>query len=138
YVPAVCGQRPALGRRARGAGERRRERIARAMKYYAVDEIEVTDPAWVRGYVAEVTAMVRCRGGRYLARREDRGAARAATDLVDHRVALQRGGRRVLRVRGVPALPRKSPPRRSQRVRARRGRGRGRRCSHRRLGQIHP
>jgi uncharacterized protein (DUF1330 family) len=38
------------------------------MKYYAVAEIEVTDPAWVREYIADVTAMVERRGGRYLAR----------------------------------------------------------------------
>jgi uncharacterized protein (DUF1330 family) len=38
------------------------------MKYYAVAEIEVTDPAWVRDYVANVTAMVERHGGRYLAR----------------------------------------------------------------------
>jgi len=76
------------------------------MKYYAVAEIEVTDPTWVRDYVADVTAIVERRGGRYLAHiagREDRGAARAAADLLDHRVALQRGGRGVLRVRPVSA-----------------------------------
>ena len=38
------------------------------MKYYAVAEIEVTDPGWVRDYLAEVTAIVERRGGRYLAR----------------------------------------------------------------------
>jgi uncharacterized protein (DUF1330 family) len=38
------------------------------MKYYAVAEIEVTDPAWVRAYVGDVTAMVERHGGRYLAR----------------------------------------------------------------------
>jgi uncharacterized protein (DUF1330 family) len=38
------------------------------MKYYAVAEIEVTDPSWVRAYIAEVTGMVERRGGRYLAR----------------------------------------------------------------------
>ena len=38
------------------------------MKYYAVAEIEVTDPSWVRDYVADVTRMVEARGGRYLAR----------------------------------------------------------------------
>jgi uncharacterized protein (DUF1330 family) len=38
------------------------------MKYYAVAEIEVTDPAWVREYLADVTGMVERRGGRYLAR----------------------------------------------------------------------
>ena len=38
------------------------------MKYYAVAEIEVTDPAWVRDYIADVTAMVERHGGRYLAR----------------------------------------------------------------------
>lgn len=38
------------------------------MKYYAVAELSITDPAWVRDYVTEVTAMVERRGGRYLAR----------------------------------------------------------------------
>ena len=38
------------------------------MKYYAVAELDVTDPAWVRGYVTDVTPMVERRGGRYLAR----------------------------------------------------------------------
>ncbi len=38
------------------------------MRYYAVAELEITDPAWVPAYVAEVTAMVEHRGGRYLAR----------------------------------------------------------------------
>lgn len=38
------------------------------MKYYAVAEIEVVDPAWVRGYIDEVTPIVERRGGRYLAR----------------------------------------------------------------------
>jgi uncharacterized protein (DUF1330 family) len=38
------------------------------MKYYAVAEIEVTDPTWVRDYVADVTVIVERRGGRYLAR----------------------------------------------------------------------
>jgi uncharacterized protein (DUF1330 family) len=38
------------------------------MKHYAVAELDVTDPEWVRDYVAEVTPMVERRGGRYLAR----------------------------------------------------------------------
>jgi uncharacterized protein (DUF1330 family) len=38
------------------------------MKYYAVAKLDVTDPAWVRDYVADVTPMVERRGGRYLAR----------------------------------------------------------------------
>jgi uncharacterized protein (DUF1330 family) len=38
------------------------------MKYYAVAEIEVTDPAWVREYIEDVTPMVERHGGRYLAR----------------------------------------------------------------------
>jgi uncharacterized protein (DUF1330 family) len=38
------------------------------MKYYAVAEVDVTDPAWVQSYVAEVTPMVERHGGRYLAR----------------------------------------------------------------------
>jgi uncharacterized protein (DUF1330 family) len=38
------------------------------MKYYAVAQIEVTDPSWVRDYVEHVTDMVERRGGRYLAR----------------------------------------------------------------------
>ncbi len=50
------------------------------MKYYAVAEVEVTDPAWVRDYIADVTAMVERHGGRYLARtawsRSSRASAR--------------------------------------------------------------
>jgi uncharacterized protein (DUF1330 family) len=42
--------------------------IADLVKYYAVAEIEVTDPTWVREYIEHVTAMVERRGGRYLAR----------------------------------------------------------------------
>lgn len=38
------------------------------MKCYAVAEIEITDPGWVRDYVANVTPMVERHGGRYLAR----------------------------------------------------------------------
>jgi len=39
-----------------------------AVKYYAVAELDVTDPGWVSDYVADVTPMVERRGGRYLAR----------------------------------------------------------------------
>jgi uncharacterized protein (DUF1330 family) len=38
------------------------------LKYYAIAEIDVTDPRWMRDYVANVTGMVERRGGRYLAR----------------------------------------------------------------------
>jgi uncharacterized protein (DUF1330 family) len=38
------------------------------MKYYAVAELDVTDPSWVRDYVTNVTPIVERRGGRYLAR----------------------------------------------------------------------
>ncbi len=38
------------------------------MKYYAIAEIDITDPSWVRDYVANVTAIVERQGGRYLAR----------------------------------------------------------------------
>jgi uncharacterized protein (DUF1330 family) len=38
------------------------------VKYYAVAEIDVTDPGWVRDYVANVTPLVERHGGRYLAR----------------------------------------------------------------------
>jgi len=38
------------------------------VKYYAVAELDVTDPSWVSDYVADVTPMVQRRGGRYLAR----------------------------------------------------------------------
>jgi uncharacterized protein (DUF1330 family) len=38
------------------------------MKWYAVAEIDVIDPSWVRDYVSEVTEIVQRRGGRYLAR----------------------------------------------------------------------
>ncbi|MHB8242178.1 MAG: DUF1330 domain-containing protein [Solirubrobacteraceae bacterium] len=38
------------------------------MKFYAVAELDVSDPGWVREYVTRVTPMVERRGGRYLAR----------------------------------------------------------------------
>jgi uncharacterized protein (DUF1330 family) len=38
------------------------------MKHYTVAEMDVTDPSWVRDYVASVTGMVERRGGRYLSR----------------------------------------------------------------------
>lgn len=38
------------------------------MKYYAVVEIEVTDPGWVSAYIENVTKLVERHGGRYLAR----------------------------------------------------------------------
>jgi uncharacterized protein (DUF1330 family) len=38
------------------------------MRYYAVAQLDVEDPSWVREYVADVTPMVERRGGRYLAR----------------------------------------------------------------------
>ncbi len=38
------------------------------MKHYAIAEIDVTDPAWIGEYVAQVTPMVERHGGRYLAR----------------------------------------------------------------------
>ncbi len=38
------------------------------MKYYAVFELEITDPSWVQPYVQNVTAMVERHGGRYLTR----------------------------------------------------------------------
>jgi uncharacterized protein (DUF1330 family) len=38
------------------------------MKYYTVAEIEITEHAWVRDYVANVTKLIERNGGRYLAR----------------------------------------------------------------------
>jgi uncharacterized protein (DUF1330 family) len=38
------------------------------LKYYAIAEIDITDPGWIPDYVANVTPMVERRGGRYLAR----------------------------------------------------------------------
>lgn len=38
------------------------------MRYYAIAELDVEDPSWVRDYVANVTPMVERHGGRYLAR----------------------------------------------------------------------
>ena len=38
------------------------------MKYYAVAELDVTDPRWVESYVPAVTKLVEEFGGRYLAR----------------------------------------------------------------------
>jgi uncharacterized protein (DUF1330 family) len=38
------------------------------MKYYAVAEIDITDPSWIPVYVQETTRLVEDHGGRYLAR----------------------------------------------------------------------
>ena len=38
------------------------------MKYYAIAEMNITDPRWIEDYVANVTPMVERHGGRYLAR----------------------------------------------------------------------
>jgi uncharacterized protein (DUF1330 family) len=43
-------------------------RQGETMKHYGVIELDVSDPAWTREYVANVTGMVESRGGRYLAR----------------------------------------------------------------------
>jgi uncharacterized protein (DUF1330 family) len=38
------------------------------VKYYAIAELDMTDRAWAREYVENVTPMVERRGGRFLAR----------------------------------------------------------------------
>jgi uncharacterized protein (DUF1330 family) len=38
------------------------------MKYYAVAEIEITDPGWVPAYIENTTRLVEQHGGRYLTR----------------------------------------------------------------------
>ena len=38
------------------------------MKYYAVVEIDITDPGWVPEYAKNVTRLVEQHGGRYLTR----------------------------------------------------------------------
>ena len=38
------------------------------MRCYAFAELDVTDPSWVRDYIANVTPLVERHGGRYLAR----------------------------------------------------------------------
>jgi uncharacterized protein (DUF1330 family) len=38
------------------------------VNYYAIAELDVIDPSWVRSYVADVTPMVERHGGRYFAR----------------------------------------------------------------------
>ena len=38
------------------------------MKYYAVAEIDITDPRWIAAYVQNTTKLVERHGGRYLAR----------------------------------------------------------------------
>jgi uncharacterized protein (DUF1330 family) len=38
------------------------------MRFYAVAELDVEDPAWVPAYVENVTRIVEAHGGRYLAR----------------------------------------------------------------------
>ena len=41
------------------------------MKYYAIAEINITDPSWVADYLKEATALVESHGGRYLSRTAD-------------------------------------------------------------------
>jgi uncharacterized protein (DUF1330 family) len=43
------------------------------VRYYAIAELDIEDPSWVRDYVANVTPMVERHGGRYLARLTRRG-----------------------------------------------------------------
>ena len=38
------------------------------MKFYAIFEVDIKDPAWVQAYVQNVTKLVEQRGGRYLTR----------------------------------------------------------------------
>ncbi|HEY3946575.1 MAG TPA: DUF1330 domain-containing protein [Solirubrobacteraceae bacterium] len=38
------------------------------MKYYAIAQLDISDPSWVAEYVANVTPLVESHGGRYLAR----------------------------------------------------------------------
>jgi uncharacterized protein (DUF1330 family) len=38
------------------------------MKWYAVAEINITDPGWIAAYVEHTTKLVEQHGGRYLAR----------------------------------------------------------------------
>lgn len=38
------------------------------MKYYAVAELDITDPSWIPDYVEQTTRLVEQHGGRYLAR----------------------------------------------------------------------
>jgi uncharacterized protein (DUF1330 family) len=38
------------------------------MKYYAVAQLDITDPGWIREYVEHTTRLVEGHGGRYLAR----------------------------------------------------------------------
>lgn len=41
------------------------------MKYYAVAEIDITDPSWIPEYLQKVTKMVESVGGKYLARTDN-------------------------------------------------------------------
>ena len=52
----------------RSGGDYHCHRHPSALRYYAVAEIDITDPAWVPEYVEKVTRLVEARGGRYLAR----------------------------------------------------------------------
>jgi uncharacterized protein (DUF1330 family) len=51
------------------------------MKYYAVAQIDINDPSWIRAYVEHTTKLVERHGGRYLARTN----ARASMAKVVHR-----------------------------------------------------
>jgi nitronate monooxygenase len=80
---ALAEARPAaevvarLDRDAREALSRAQRRLGgataaqKAATCYAIAELDVTDPTWVRGYVDAVTTLVERAGGRYLARTPD-------------------------------------------------------------------
>jgi len=79
------------------------------MKYYSVAQIEITEQSWIPAYVKNVTRLVEQRGGRYLARTSRieklEGERKAPPILLDHRMAVQRCRKGLLRMWGVPALP---------------------------------
>ncbi len=71
------------------------------MKYYSVAQIEITEQSWIPAYVKNVTRLVEQRGGRYLARTsriEKLEGERKASDLLDHRMAVQRCRKGLLRM----------------------------------------
>ena len=38
------------------------------MSVFVVDRVEITDPAWIEGYIPAVEALVESHGGKYLVR----------------------------------------------------------------------
>ena len=108
------------------------------MKWYAVAEIDVTDPSWVRDYVADVTKIVERRGGRYLARPTQVERIEGVREPPQTFLIIEWRSKQAADAfyRSEESLPGTASQRRAQRVRARRRRGFRRRRAGRRLALV--